>query len=329
MSTREHINEYFNGRPFMILCGLLLMLATAMCLAMGVEPAAGGSTGVFFTMKDSLIDSRTLSAAVNVLCLLATGGIMLALNKVFSYVRSVTHLLVSAFFLLQLAHPAGLVSFNTGTLLCLVTALAIMPLFAAYQDRHSQRSIFLIFAIAATGSMFHYGFMMLIPAFLLGFVNMGVMNLKGVLAMLFGLITPFWIVLGLGMASPADFVAPHAGGIWNVQWTLSEELLLTVAVVTAVLGLVLAVMNLMTLMNYRMQTRVYNAFFVFLLVMAIIAIVLDYRDTAVYLPLLNLMVAVQVAHTHTLRTTVRHRYVFMLLLILGCIGMGAAQMLMR
>ena len=33
--------------------------------------------------------------------------------------------------------------FAAGTLLSLVTALAIMPLFASYQDRHSQRSIFL------------------------------------------------------------------------------------------------------------------------------------------------------------------------------------------
>ena len=313
----------------MILCALALMVATAIGMVMGVQPVTSGSTGIFFTLKDSLIGSTTLSATVNVLCLLATGGIMLTLNKVFSYVRTVTHLLVSAFFLLQLAHPAGLVSFNAGTLLCMVTALAIMPLFAAYQDRHSQRSIFLIFAIAAAGSMFHYGFLMLVPAFLLGFFNMGVMNLKGLLAMLFGLITPFWIVLGLGIASPTDFTAPHISGIWNLQWTLQEEFLLIVAGLTAVLGIVLAVMTLMTLMNYRMQTRVYNAFFVFMLVMAVIAIFIDYRDAAVYLPLLNLMVAVQVAHTHTLRTTVRYRYVFMLLLACGCIAMGAAQLMMR
>lgn len=329
MAAREHINEYFNGQPFMILCALALIVATAISLVMGVQPVTSGSTGIFFTLKDSLIGSRTLSATVNVLCLLATGGIMLALNKVFSYVRTVTRLLVSAFFLLQLAHPAGLVTFNAGTLLCLVTALAIMPLFAAYQDRHSQRSIFLIFAIAVTGGMFHYGFLMLIPAFLLGFFNMGVMNLKGLLATLFGLITPFWIVLGLGIASPADFRMPHIGGIWNLQWSLQEEFLLIAASLTAVLGIVLAVMNLMTLMNYRLQTRVYNAFFVFMLVMAVIAICIDYKAAAVYLPLLNLMVAVQVAHTHTLRTTVHYRYAFMLLLACGCIAMGTAQLMMR
>ncbi len=329
MAAREHINEWFNGQPFMLLCALALVVATAIGVAVGVQPVASGSTGIFFTLRDTLIGNGVLSAAVNVLCLLAAGGIMLAMNKVFSYVRMVTRLLVSAFFLLQLAHPAGLVSFNMGTLMCLVTALAIMPLFAAYQDHHSQRSIFLIFAIAAAGSMFHCGFLILMPAFLLGFFNMGVMNFKGVLAMLFGLITPFWIVLGLGIVAPGDFRAPHLGGIWNAGWTLSEGLLLIVAGATAVLGIVLAVMNLMTLMNYRMQTRVYNAFFVFMLVMAVIAICLDYRNTAIYLPLLNMMVAVQIAHTHTLRTSVHYRYVFMLLLACGCVAVGVAQLMMK
>ena len=105
MTTREHINEYFNGRPFMILCAIALMVVAAVALSMGVRPAPVESTGIFFSFGQVLIEAGPLSAAVNVLGLLATGGIMLALNKVFSYVRSVTHLFVSVFFLLQLAPP--------------------------------------------------------------------------------------------------------------------------------------------------------------------------------------------------------------------------------
>jgi hypothetical protein len=253
---------------------------------------------------------------------------MLALNKVFSYVRAVTHLFVSAFFLLQVANPAALVSFNAGTLMALVTALATMPLFASYQDRHSQRSIFLIFTLVATGSMFHYGFLMLIPAFLLGFLNMGVLNLKGLMAMLFGLVTPFWIVLGLGIVHPADFILPHINGIWTLTGQPWTNLVLVLAVVTALLGIVLAVMNLMTIMNYRMQTRVYNAFYVFVLVMAVIAICIDYSNVAVYLPLLGLMTAVQIAHFHTLRNTFQYRYILILLFIAGCVGLFAANVLL-
>ncbi len=310
----------------MILCALALMGAAAVALMTGVKPATSEGTGIFFSLRGTLIEAGPVSALINVAGILATGGIMLALNKVFSYVRSVTHLFVSAFFLLQVAHPSGLVSFNTGTLLCLVTALAIMPLFSSYQDRHSQRSIFLIFALIATGSMFHYGFLVLIPAFLLGFMNMGVFNLKGLLAMFFGLVTPFWIVLGLGIATPADFVMPQVDGVWNLAG--KSRMTLVLASLTALLGIVLAVMNLMTIMNYRMQTRVYNAFFVFVLAALLIALCLDFGNVAIYLPLLGLMVAVQIAHVHTLRATMQYRYVFILLFIAGCIGFFAINLKM-
>ena len=310
----------------MILCALALMGAAAVALMMGLKPATSEGTGIFFSLRGTLIEAGPVSALINVAGILATGGIMLALNKVFSYVRSVTHLFVSAFFLLQVAHPSGLVSFNTGTLLCLVTALAIMPLFSSYQDRHSQRSIFLIFALIATGSMFHYGFLVLIPAFLLGFMNMGVFNLKGLLAMFFGLVTPFWIVLGLGIATPADFVMPQVDGVWNLAG--KSRMTLVLASLTALLGIVLAVMNLMTIMNYRMQTRVYNAFFVFVLAALLIALCLDFGNVAIYLPLLGLMVAVQIAHVHTLRATMQYRYVFILLFIAGCIGFFAINLKM-
>ncbi len=328
MTAREHINEYFNGRPFMVLCALALMAATAIAWTMGVKPASTSGTGIFFSLDGELMGSGPLSAAVNLLCLLVTGGVMLALNKVFSYVRAVTHLFVSSFFLLQLAHPASLVSFNSGTLLALVTAIAAMPLFASYQDKHSQRSIFLIFAMVAAGTMFHYGFLVLIPAFLLGFLRMGVFNLKGLLAMLFGLITPFWIVLGLGIASPADFAMPHINGIWHRPADTAATLLLILTALTALLGVILAVVNLFTIMNYRMQTRVYNAFFVFVLIAVLIALCVDYSDVAVFLPLLNLMVAVQIAHAHTLHPANGLRYVFILLLLVGCIAFAAVNILM-
>ena len=156
---------------------------------------------------------------------------------------------------------------------------------------------------------------------------MGVLNLKGVLAMFFGLITPFWIVLGMGIAAPADFNMPQLCGIWDMVAPSAVTPLLVLVAVIAVMGIVLAVMNLMTIMNYRMQTRVYNAFFVFMLVMAVIALCVDFGDATVYLPLLSLMVAVQIAHAHTLRAT-PFRYVFILLLIVGSITFYTVQLLL-
>lgn len=325
MSTSEHINDYFNGKGFMALSAVALVAVALVALTFGIEPREVEGHGIFFSLQGTLIAAGPLSAGINVLCLLVIGAIMLALNKVYTFVRSMTHLFVSAFFLLQLANPSGLVSLNAGTLLALVTSLTLFPLFASFQDSHSQRSIFLIFALIVTGAMFHYGFLVLIPAFLLGFANMRALGIKGILAMLFGIVTPVWIVLGMGIASPADASLP--------QWTLAApprlDLLVALAVATAVLGLVLSVPNLLTVMNYRMQPRVYNIFLVILLVLAVIAPCLDYRDIEVFLPLLNLMVAVQVAQAYTLRTAFRHHYVLILLFTVACLAFAVANLLLR
>ena len=327
MARQEHINEYFNGRPFMVLCAVALVVTAVVACSLGVQPNPTGENGVFFTLWNPLIPDATLSATVNVLCLLLTGGILLAINKVFTFVRSMTHLFVSAFFLLQMANPSGLVSFNAGTLLALVTVLTLMPLFASCQDHHSQHSIFLIFTMVTAGMMFHYGFLMLIPAYLLGFLNMRAMGLKGVLAMLFGLVTPFWIAMGLGIASPADFALPHYEGFWQMPQEAWASHLTILVAATAVLGAVLAVMNLYTIMNYRLQTRVYNIFFIIVLVLAIIAICFDFKKLVVYLPLLNLTVAVQVAHVHTLRTAAPYRYLFILLFTAACLTSCVANLM--
>jgi len=320
MAVKEHINEYFNGRAFMTLSALMLIVATGAALFLGIKPESPMQPGMFFTLGGPLFEPGLASAAINVLCLLATGGIMLAVNKVFAFVRSTTHLPAAAFFWLQIAQPQGLVALNAGTLLCLVTAIATLPLFASFQDRHAQRSIFLIFALITTGILFYYGFLVLLPAFFLGFLNMGVLNLKGLLAMLFGLITPLWIVLGLGIASPASIAMPQFNGIWNIASGPHQTTIHALAAVTAATGITLAMVNLMTIMNYRMQTRVYNAFFVFSLVLTIIAMCLDWFSIGIFLPLLSLLVAVQVGHAHTLRTKRPHRYLYMLLLLATCIA---------
>lgn len=323
MATSEHINEYFNGRPFMVLCAVALVITAMAAAVLGVQPTAVEGRGVFFSFKGPLIADGTWSVVANVLCLLLTGGILLAVNKVFTFVRSMTHLMVSAFFLLMIASPSDLVSFHAGTLMCLITAVTLLPLFASFQDSHAHRSIFLIFALVATGTMFHYGFLVLIPAYLLGFANMRVLNLKGVLAMLIGLVTPFWIVLGLCIVSPFDAQLPQ----WMLLQRPQMSLQFALAVSIAVLGIVLMVTNLFTIMNYRMQPRVYNIFLMILLVMVIIAACLDYHDLAVFLPLLKLMVAVQIAQAYTLWTSFHHRYVFMLLFIAVCVASAAVSLL--
>jgi len=308
----------------MMLCATAMIAVAVAALSMGVEPSPIHGSGIFFSLQGTLIDAGPVSAGINVLCVLATGAIVLALNKVFTFVRSMTHLFVSSFFLLQLANPSGLVAFHAGTLLCLVAAMTLLPLFGSFQDGHAQRSIFLISTLLSAGAMFHYGFLVLIPVYLLGFANMRALGLKGLLAMMFGLVTPFWIMLGLGIVALQDALPPQ----WPIPQWPQLDLQLAMVVAVSLIGIILASMNLLTIVNYRMQTRVYNLFLIIMLVMMVFVICLDYRDVMVFLPLLNAMVAIQIAQAHTLRTTRGYRYLLVLLLTIACLALAAVHLLM-
>ena len=128
----------------------------------------------------------------------------------------------------------------------------------------------------------------------------------------------------MGLASPVDFSAPDFNGIWVVT---QLNPLIILAMATAVLGMVLAVMNLYTIINYRLQPRVYNIFFITVMILTLIALCVDWKNLAVYLPLLNITVAVQVAHIHTLRTA-SYRYVFILLFTIVCISSCVANLML-
>jgi hypothetical protein len=129
--------------------------------------------------------------------------------------------------------------------------------------------------------------------------------------------------MGLGITSPSDAHLP--------QWALMERPQLTIqfgmALATSAIGIALMVMNLLTVVNYRMQPRVYNISLMIMLVMVIITLCLDYHDLAVFLPLLNLMVAVQMAQAYTLGASFRFRNLFVLLLMVVCLAVAAFSIL--
>ena len=87
------------------------------------------------------------------------------------------------------------------------------------------------------------------------------------------------------------------------------RLLITWTVVVGLLAILLTIINLMTILNYRLQFRVYNAFFIIVTLLSVLAICIDYRDMLVFLPLLNLCLAIQIAHSFTLSNQPRRHYV--------------------
>lgn len=324
----ERLNEFFNSRAFMWIVAAVVLLATCAAMLTGRVPAPQQGQGVFFHWGGLLIQEPQTSWEINMLCLGGVAALLMTLNRRYNFVRTVTTVPASMFLLLQLASPQLSVNFGVGTAMCVVLAVALFTVFAAYQKRgRSQRSIFLVMATVSLCSMFHFAFLFLIPVMLLGFVYVRAMSLKGFVAMLLGLVTPFWIALGTGLVSPWDYHLPQLSSIWNVRDLAHLPVDIAIAVVTAVVTIAVTVVNLMTLLNYRLQTRVYNAFLVVVSALAIVMMGVDFNNIVNYLPILNLCLAIQLAHLHTIGTATR-RYLVLVAIVVASLVSFTLQMML-
>ncbi|MCQ2288418.1 MAG: hypothetical protein MJZ74_04910 [Muribaculaceae bacterium] len=318
MVAYDKLNDIFNGKLFLAASWFAMMLASIVAATSGEVVQQGDGNGIFFDISSSYVGSPGLSMTINVLLVTAIGVLMLMLNKVFNFVRSVTDMLASAFFLLTMSNPLTCCAFNAGTALTLVLALGAFYTFGSYNDKHAQRSIFLTFTIITFCALFQWAFVVLLPAFFIGFCYMRTMNWRSFMATLLGIFVPFWIVLGTGMASPFDFKPIATGQAWATLEPGQLRMMIVSVCVTVVAVIAITAANLYTIINYRLQLRVYNVFFMVMSILTIIAMVVDYHDMHIFIPILNLCLAVQFSHAYTI-STFTHRYIYVIVLIVWSI----------
>lgn len=311
--------EFLNNRTFAVVAGVLLALTAALTVATGQAMPADVGQGMFFSISKALYDSTWLSMVVNVAGILATGVQLTLLGKLYNFVKSLTFVGAAAFFLLELSTPLISCTLNTGTLLVLLLAVGTMELFDCYQDKHAQGPIFLVMCVLGFGVMVHWAALVLIPAFLLGFAYLRAMNWRAMVAAAIGLFTPFWIVLGLGIASPSEFRLLELNPLWDTLEQLQVRLLVGWAACTVLMTIVLSVVNLFSIYHYRLQLRVYNAFFLMVSFLAVAAMCVDHRNLTAYLPIVNLCLSVQIAHAFTISKFPK-RYLFIVALAVVCVG---------
>ena len=320
MLKEKDVIGFLNGRDFAVLLGVLLLIASVVAALLGNVQVPVGGNGVFFPAFHQLIPNPLLSWAVN---LAAIGGVcvlLLLLQKMHTFIRSYTSIFVSAFLILQIASPMLCVRLFGGTLMCLLVISMVSLMFACYQDKDSQRSVFAIFASISACAMFQYSFLFLLPVFFVGFVQMRAMNLRSALAAILGIITPYWIVAPTMMffgAMPLNWSAinaPQLQNLWSINPADLQLHSIILWVATLALAIVLSALNMLHLINYNLQTRSCNGFFVVLTFATAAMMCIDFRNISFYLPILNMCIAIQIAHSFTINKSEK-RYIPILILI--------------
>ena len=314
----ERICEFFNSRGLMIAMGIVYVAVSLMAYHTATAMVSESGGAALFQAGDVWMAHPLWSYGINTLCVLAIVPLVVLLNKGYTFIREVTYVYDTLFLALQLAFPHLCVKWNPGSALCLLIVIVQLIMFSTYQRKEvSQKRVFLAFFLVAACSLYHYAFLALALPMLIGFLQMRAMNFRSILAMLFGLITPFWLVMCVFVLNPDLFTQPDLG--LGIQIFESEQLPLLIGIgVVALLTFVLSVLNLTKIISYRLQLRVYNSFYLILALFCVVMMAIDHGNMQVYLPMLNYCLAIQIAQAFTIHTAMSRRWILLTVLLALC-----------
>lgn len=233
-----------------------------------------------------------MNAGMNIIIMI----MMMVVNKTFNVLRAMTWLHVGLFAIMQGAVPREVVNLNSGTLLALTVICCIYLMFSCYADPERVRRVFLAFLLLSLGATTEYCFVAFIPVFWLMTVQMRIFNGRTFLASILGLLTPWIILLGLGIVTFADIHAPAITSVFEVLNIRSALYLLIIAALTTFLLITSSALNVLKTIAYNARARAYNGALTIVAAVTILAMIINYNNLLAYLPLLNMCAAYQLTH---------------------------------
>lgn len=296
MTKREvHITNILRSKGISVIISLLGVWMAWSALMAGKVAGWAADTSVAFPTPSTWFEwAPELSFWVNIAVIIAVAGVMISLNRHYNLLRTLSLTFVAIFIFTTCATPAVAGAFGGSTLLALAVMVCVWIMFSIYSLRVCSRRVFLVFTILSAGAMVDYTFLLYVPVFLIGMGQMKVFKLKKLAAALLGLITPPWIVYGLGLLplpqlpvvyfTPPQTVMDIPGGL---------PLLATVAA-TMLAGIVVGMINLFRIMGFNSRARAYNGLLSVISILTGVFAVVNFTNLVFYVTLLNACVAFQV-----------------------------------
>lgn len=292
----QELTRFFSTKQAFLLSLFAVTAGTVLSYFTGaVEPITGNS-GFAIPSANTWITDPLLSMIAGVALNAALAGMLIYINKRFNLLRSISMLFATSFLLIQGAMPMLTGQLYGGSVLCLVILTAIVPLYRTFQKPSRTRLIFLTFFLVSLSTVLSIAYIAYIIVFLLGCFQMQNFSFRGTLAIIIGIVTPYWILLGLGL------VHPHDMQLWsfvNIFDALSGQDVAKIVVyvgVTFFIGIVCGCINLFRIYGYNARTRAYNGFWIVLAIVTVLMIIVDYSHLIMYVPVLNCCTAVQIGH---------------------------------
>lgn len=301
------ITGAFDSRGALVITFLLMAVSAFYAQSCGVVGPFAGDKGLVFPSPNEWISSPSVSLWVNIAVTAAVIVLMIFINKVYNIPRTITLVYATFFTVMQTATPAVSSQFYSGTFLLAVVVSCMLLMFGSFSRPAALKQVFMVFFLLSAATAAQYAFIIYLPVFAVGCAQMRIFSFRAAIAALLGVITPWWIMFGLGIIGPDDFHTPRFLSIFSAA-TLRDSLILILTVLLSVVLVITAYgMSLLKLMTYNARTRACNGLLTLITAVTVIAMAVDFNNLATYIPLLNFCTAFFLSHLFVIRRSPRSR----------------------
>jgi len=297
------VHRHVMGKEGMTLAAIVSLAMAAVAFFIDTPNTLTGSTGICLPAPSGWGLTPLLGWTLNLILLAATAITLYFVNKEFTIVQGSDTVLMGMFVLMATSNTGISGTLTSSTLLALANLLCLMVLFGCYRKRNSSQELFAIATILASGSMIQYAFIFMMPVYLIGAILLKCFNLKGFIAFLMGIAAPYWICVGFGIVPLSQFTMPTFTNLFDGYATKSGLFfgLLNVAV-TVVIGLILALNNMVKLYAGNTQRRLYNMVINLLGLVSALCMLIDFNNMVAYMTTVYMITAVQLGNLFALWT---------------------------
>lgn len=291
--------------------GLTIAVIVALAMSAGAFIAntpqhLNGVSGICLPSVNMWDLSAATSRIINLLLIITSTIALGALDHRYNLIPGNDVLLPATFIVAVSSIPWVSGMLTSSIILALANIVCISILFSCYDSRNATQQIFIIATILALGSMIQYAFLFMIPVYVISAIMLKCLRFREILAMLMGLVAPYWIGIGFGILRPEDFAMPSFANIFD-NFSSKEGLffgLLNIGI-TVLVSLVMGLQNIVKLYAGNSRRRLMTMSLNILGLVCVICMIIDFNNLTAYIASIFVVTAMTGADFFALRSLPR------------------------
>lgn len=263
--------------------------------------------------------SYPLSSLLNYILIIGISLALHLLNKNFNFINSTDTVMPSAMLVLCSSNLLLDQYLNQSLLLGSAMVLVLGILMGCYRNRRSMAELFLCATILSITAMFNYCALLFACGLILMALAMQCLNFRGFVAIIMGVLAPWWILFGFGIVNFEDFHFPRINTIFQFVGCGNANFMEWINYgVTSLIFLMCSLYNAVGLYAGNTKRRVLCNTFMLMGFISIAGIMIDARNASSYMVCFYISTAVQLTNLFVLHNLKNVRGVLCFFLILYC-----------